>query len=204
MRQPAEWIEAAGLDPKYLNRESWIRISDYFELRKRWANTHNLAGPKALRDPWQVDLIDAYALRTVLEPGRLLIDVGTGSGTPGVLVACLLPTHPVWLVEPNAKRTAFLRAAITALGLGHVKVNRGRWPMNVSHETYQIVSRAVVNPAAWPTLAAQGSPAPATIHRMLAQHRPTMTLTAYHQTRSIHYHVQSTDDRCIESWAHQM
>ena len=151
--QATKLLSTAGLEPD-LSHDQLRRISDYFEARRQWSNTHNLAGPKARTDPWNIDLIDAYALSQLAEETDALVDVGTGSGTPGLLLlGCLNPRLTIVLIEPLAKRTAFLRQTVARLGLEGVQVIRNRWPAHVSHETYQIVSRAVVSPSEWPVLA---------------------------------------------------
>ena len=61
----------------------------------------------------------------VLGPGSLL-DVGSGNGSPGLVLALLEPHRPATLLEPRAKRWAFLREAARAAGRGDVRVLRQR------------------------------------------------------------------------------
>ena len=194
-------LRKAGITSAMLDAPAMARVNTYFALRGDWSRTHNLAGPRALRDPWRVDLVDACALASVIHKNMALVDVGSGSGTPGLLVGCLRPEHPIILVEPIAKRTAFLRAAISKLGLQNVRVYRGRWPIDVSHETYQIVSRAVVAPEAWPKLALRGEPRPSVIIRMLGQKKPAFNLQSFVLDQRLDYHCEANGDRCIEVWA---
>jgi 16S rRNA (guanine527-N7)-methyltransferase len=58
--------------------------------------------------------------------GRLA-DVGSGAGFPGVPLKLLLPTLDVVLIEPNAKKTAFLAEVVRELKLERVEVYRGRF-----------------------------------------------------------------------------
>jgi len=60
-----------------------------------------------------------------LGPGSLL-DVGSGNGSPGLVLALLDPRRPVTLLEPRARRWAFLREAARAAGRGDVRVLRER------------------------------------------------------------------------------
>ena len=106
--------------PDPLSNEAFERIVHYFARRKEWAVSHNLAGPKSLQDP-MIDLMDACALRDVLTPNPLF-DVGSGSGTPGLLLACIQPERTIILVEPLAKRTAFLKSVSYELNLRNVSV----------------------------------------------------------------------------------
>jgi 16S rRNA (guanine527-N7)-methyltransferase len=59
--------------------------------------------------------------------GASLVDVGSGAGLPGIVLAVARPDLTITLVEPLARRTAFLSEAVTALGLAAtVQVVRGR------------------------------------------------------------------------------
>ncbi len=67
---------------------------------------------------------------SLLLPGTLL-DVGSGNGAPGLLIALLEPGRPVTLLEPRARRWAFLREAARACGRADIDVRRER------HEEYR-------------------------------------------------------------------
>jgi 16S rRNA (guanine527-N7)-methyltransferase len=77
------------------------------------------------------------------------VDVGSGAGAPGLVLALLAPGLRLTLVEPRSKRVAFLRSALGSLGLGRVEVERkrseelepGRWGV--------ASSRAALPPAEW-------------------------------------------------------
>ncbi|MCA9541191.1 MAG: class I SAM-dependent methyltransferase, partial [Myxococcales bacterium] len=86
----AEWhalLAAAGLA---LRPEEPVRarIEAFLEARAHWSRTHNLSGPRALDDPWATDVLDGMAVADCAASGLALIDVGAGSGVPGLLVAC--------------------------------------------------------------------------------------------------------------------
>ena len=174
------------------------RVDRFFALRRRWARTHNLAGPRALSDPEGADLRDARALGRMLLSNLTLVDVGAGGGVPGLLLATIAPGHPVMLVEPLAKRTAFLRAAVAELKLTHVRVHRGRWPVTLA-EDVQVVSRAVVSPAAWPELARAGGDRVRAVLRLLARRRPPAGLDDFVLAASFDYRVRDASRR-VERW----
>lgn len=193
----ADRIDASGLWWP-IDAATVERLSRFFDLRGRWARTHNLSGPRALADPWADDLLDGVAVAATLDRGLPLVDVGAGSGVPGLVVACLLPDQPVVLVEPIAKRTAFLRSAAARLGLRAARVHRARWPIELD-EAVQVVSRAVIDPAVWPELAASAGPRVVSIIRLLAAHRPPMSSTAFQQVTAHDYAVGSSLRR-VERW----
>jgi 16S rRNA (guanine527-N7)-methyltransferase len=60
-----------------------------------------------------------------LDPGHLL-DIGSGNGSPGLVLALLRPDLPATLLEPRQRRWAFLREAARAGGRGDVRVVRAR------------------------------------------------------------------------------
>ncbi len=190
-------LDKAGIDFD-LSKEQFQRICLYFDRRQRWSTAHNLAGPKSLEDPI-TDLIDACALHHTIRECPL-VDVGTGSGTPGILLGCIRPELSILLVEPLAKRTAFLRSIVHELDLSLIKVLRSKWPCEYVHEDVQVVSRAVVSPETWPTLAKSAGESVGSIIRMLAQRRPEMTLENFHLADSTDYQMRDRSERRIERW----
>lgn len=188
----------AGLSGDLVDDAAYRRLAVFFGLRARWAGTHNLSGPRALAQAWRLDLADGVAV-TAASGAHRLVDVGAGSGVPGLIVACLAPDRPVTLVEPIAKRTAFLRSAARQLDLSGVDVVRGRWPVGVEGPQ-AVVSRAVVDPAAWPALAASAGESVASVVRMLAARRPPMALPGFELAEAIDYDLGADGARRVERW----
>jgi 16S rRNA (guanine527-N7)-methyltransferase len=125
----AEKARLAGLDLGPLAAE---RLERYRDLLVAAAAQFNLT---AVRDPEAVErrhlleslaLVRVLAQRGLLPPGARLLDVGSGAGLPGLPMKIARPDLAVGLLEANAKRCAFLREAIAALGLGGVEVLEGR------------------------------------------------------------------------------
>ena len=193
-------LRRAGL-PDAMKSDTIERIASYFELRSNWSQTHNVAGPQSMKTPWELDLPDAVAANEVLHGSLPLADVGTGSGTPGLIIACIRPDLRIFLVEPIAKRTAFLRMCVAKLALKNVRVLRNRWPCVVPEDTVQVISRAVVSPEEWPGLAASRENANDHIIRMLAAQRPSVTLTDYALQSHLEYSLGIHGERLVERWA---
>ena len=72
----------------------------------------------------------ALSLLPLLEPGPLL-DVGSGNGSPGLVLALVRPELPATLLEPRARRWAFLREVARATGRSDIEVLRQR------HDAYR-------------------------------------------------------------------
>lgn len=191
-------LDRAGLDSRRVDETAHGRLMRFFDLRARWAGTHNLSGPRALAQAWRIDLADGVAVAMASGAARL-VDVGAGSGVPGLIVACLSPERPVTLVEPIAKRTAFLRSAARELGLEVVEVMRGRWPASIEGP-HVVVSRAVVDPAMWPTLALSAGEGVISVVRMLAARRPPMDVTGFTLADAVDYDLATDGARRVERW----
>jgi len=94
--------------------------------------------------------LDSLTLMAFIQgEGAHLLDVGTGAGFPGLVLACVLPQVRFTLVEPRLKRVSFLRHVIRSLGLTNVEVVADRiephlqeWQGRFTH----ITSRAVAEP----------------------------------------------------------
>ncbi len=96
----------------------------YVQGLLRWNQAYNLT---AIRDPEQMvrrHILDSASIAPYVH-GRLL-DVGTGAGFPGLVLAIMHPQMPVTLLDSNGKKTRFLRQMVAELGLPQVKVVQAR------------------------------------------------------------------------------
>lgn len=86
----------------------------------------NLIAPSTVGELWSRHVVDSAQLLTLAggRPGPWL-DIGTGGGFPGLVVACL-DDQPIVLCEPRRRRAEFLREASERLGLSHVRVEQRR------------------------------------------------------------------------------
>jgi 16S rRNA (guanine527-N7)-methyltransferase len=99
----------------------------YAELLAGPGVERGVLGPAEAERIWERHLLNcAVVAELVPRPGRELVDIGSGAGLPGVVLAMLLPDVNVVLVEAMARRTAFLAECVSALGLSNVDVRRGR------------------------------------------------------------------------------
>ncbi|MFA6138432.1 MAG: 16S rRNA (guanine(527)-N(7))-methyltransferase RsmG [Sulfurimonas sp.] len=121
-------------------------IQRYKEHLFKWNKIHNLTGAK---DEKTVDnfIYDAVFPVSFLPKIKNLLDIGTGAGFPGMILALALPDTMVTLVEPLAKRASFLQFIKGDLGLGNVTVVKKRVE-EMPKEVFELItSRAVTDTA---------------------------------------------------------
>jgi len=105
-----------------VSRETLERLSLYLSLLERWQARINLVARSTLADPWRRHILDSAQLWPHLpaEAGTL-VDLGSGAGFPGLVLAILAAGEgralAVHLVESDARKAAFLAEAASALGL---------------------------------------------------------------------------------------
>lgn len=105
------------------------RLLDYLGLLSKWNAVYNLT---AIRNPDSMlvqHLLDSLAIVGPLAgqgPFTTIVDVGSGGGLPGIVLAIAWPQATVHLVEPVGKKAAFLRQCLSELALAHAKVHTRR------------------------------------------------------------------------------
>jgi 16S rRNA (guanine527-N7)-methyltransferase len=102
-----------------------------------------------LFDLFIADAVVLHCARRELAQSLHWIDVGTGAGAPGLAMAVMDPTLRMDLVEPSAKRVAFLRQVVGRLGLGQVRVHCARVEDLQISLADDVVSRATWAPESW-------------------------------------------------------
>jgi 16S rRNA (guanine527-N7)-methyltransferase len=85
-----------------------------------------LIGPREAPRLWERHLLNCLALASAVPTGASLVDLGSGAGLPGVVLAIARPDLEVTLVEPLLRRSTFLDEAVEELGLARVRVVRER------------------------------------------------------------------------------
>jgi 16S rRNA (guanine527-N7)-methyltransferase len=85
-----------------------------------------LIGPGEAERIWDRHILNSAAVAELIPEHGTVADLGSGAGLPGIVLALLRPEADVVLVEPMARRVAFLTESVAELGLDRVRVVRGR------------------------------------------------------------------------------
>jgi len=120
------------------------KIQKYKEHLFQWNRVHNLTGAKN-EQTLNEFIYDAVFPISFLPKVDTLMDIGTGAGFPGMILAFALPQTEVTLVEPLTKRASFLQFIKADLGLKNVKVVKKRVE-EMEPELFDLItSRAVTD-----------------------------------------------------------
>src|SRR5712671_7857289 len=107
--------KASALVLTPVSRETEARLARYVDLLLEWQAKTNLVAPSTLPSLWTRHIADSLQLLALAPAAKVWVDLGSGGGFPGVVLACALADTPgatVHLVERNAKKAAFLREAL--------------------------------------------------------------------------------------------
>lgn len=96
-------------------------IESYTDLLAQWSKIHNLTGAKNL-DSINKEIFDSLLPIAFLKPFKTCIDIGSGAGFPGVVLAIFYPNSFFYLLEPRTKRAAFLQHIKVELKLENIEV----------------------------------------------------------------------------------
>jgi 16S rRNA (guanine527-N7)-methyltransferase len=99
-----------------VSRETLAKLEAYVALLKAWNRRINLVGANTLGDPWRRHILDsAQILPHAPDQARVLVDLGSGAGLPGLILA-ILGVPEMHLVESDQKKAVFLREALRVTG----------------------------------------------------------------------------------------
>ena len=95
-----------------VSRETIEKLEIYINLLTRWNGSINLVSKSSLVDPWRRHILDCAQLSPLLPAkSKCIVDLGSGSGLPGLILAILNPTKTVHLIESDQRKAVFLQEA---------------------------------------------------------------------------------------------
>lgn len=132
-------LESEKID---VSTEQLEQLERFTALLQEWNAIHNLTGAKTVNDIYG-NIVDAlYPCRFIEKPSSVL-DVGTGAGFPGMMLAIAYPNVKTVLCEPRNKRASFLKYVAIELGLSNVVVVKKRVE-DYAHEPFGLISSRAV------------------------------------------------------------
>lgn len=101
-------------------------LERYAQVLRGPGVARGLLGPREPERLWSRHLLNCAAVESLIPRDERVVDVGSGAGLPGLVLACVRPDLEVTLVEPMARRVEFLEECVQVLGLARVAVLRAR------------------------------------------------------------------------------
>jgi len=105
-----------------------------------------LIGPNEVPRLWERHLLNSAAVASLVPGPCSLVDLGSGAGLPGIVLALLLPDTDVTLLEPALRRTIFLEECVAELGLSNATVWRARAEQAAGALAADVVTARAVAP----------------------------------------------------------
>ena len=134
--------EGAEIMDLTLSKHQTDQLLAYQELIGKWNKVYNLS---AIRDPIESikkHFLDSLSIVPFISPG-LLLDVGSGAGLPGIVIAIMRSNTNVFTIDSVGKKCRFMQTVKTELSLDNLNVINGRVEgFNYDESFPQIVSRA--------------------------------------------------------------
>lgn len=131
-----------------ISREIFKQISDFSEIICEWNEKINLISKNSVKDLWTRHILDSLQLIDYIpRETKTLVDIGSGSGFPAVVLAIVLqekiPSAKVKMVESITKKTVYLNDVINRLNLNNAEVINSRVENTVFKNVDVITARAV-------------------------------------------------------------
>lgn len=153
MTSKADSADDRGTDLASLDQEAlrsllgarYDAVATFAAMLADQGETRGLIGPRELERLWERHILNSAAVVPFLGPGRI-VDVGSGAGLPGIVIAAMVPDREVVLVEPMERRVAWLEEVASEIGLDNVTVKRARAEeISVDLKADALTARAVAS-----------------------------------------------------------
>jgi 16S rRNA (guanine527-N7)-methyltransferase len=109
--------------PQNVSRETFATLHEYVALLLKWNAAINLIGPATESDIWKRHIEDSLQLVSLIpSKASTLVDLGSGGGLPGIVIAIAKPELRVTLIEQDQRKAAFLNEAKARLGLDNIAI----------------------------------------------------------------------------------
>ena len=114
------------------------KIVDFLDLLQRWNETYNLTAVRRPEEMVAKHVMDSLSTLPFLDEGKVL-DVGTGAGLPGLLLAAASPRQQFVLLDSSGKKTRFVEHAARRLDLENVEVVHARAEAHEDAQGFDVI-----------------------------------------------------------------
>lgn len=115
------------LESQNVSRETFLMFSKYVELLIKWNKTINLVSPATIKEVWMRHIIDSAQVypHIVYPQERILVDIGSGAGFPGLVLAAM-GVKEAHMIESDSRKCSFMREVARKLPLSNVEIHNVR------------------------------------------------------------------------------
>ena len=125
-----------------LTEEQADLLTRYVELLAKWNKAYNLTAVRDINEMVSRHILDSLSIAPYMT-GDYLMDVGSGPGLPGMIMAIMYPEKQFTLLDSNGKKTRFMTQAKMELGLKNVRVENTRCESFQGEQPFDVImSRA--------------------------------------------------------------
>ena len=116
------------------------QIQTFIEDALEFNKTHNIFVRKSKEDVYEKDVIDCFPLVEKIKSNKTVLDLGSGGGFPGILLAITKQKNQIFLLERNKKKSYFLKKTIKKLRLTNVFVINKNITKNNTFGKFDIIT----------------------------------------------------------------
>ena len=118
-------------------------LQQYAQILETKGIERGLIGPREIARIWDRHIVNCALIAELVPPSASVIDIGSGAGLPGLVLAIIRSDLSVTLIEPLLRRSEFLNETIAELGLVNVQVLRERAEQSKNLKADVVTARAV-------------------------------------------------------------
>lgn len=126
--------------PLSLSNEQVDKMIAYLALLSKWNSVYNLTSVRDPKEMVRQHLLDSLSAAHAFKDAKNVLDVGSGGGLPGMILAITYPQLRISMIDTVSKKTAFLTQAKAELGLSNVTVHTGRVEALVVEQKFDVIT----------------------------------------------------------------